>query len=405
MRYKRITTVSMLMLGLLLMGGCDGLLDVEDPGAVTDADLNHADTYEGLVAGMQADLDVAVGELAPVAGIMADEWTFAATSSARINFQNGLIRDDQVGGEWNRIQRARWVAEDGIRRMTEVLEDAADQNEHVLKARILAGLANRVAGEMFCQDVFDGGPAEPHTTAFHRAEAHFTEAIRLAEIQGHTDLRLGALGGRASVRAWLGEWSAAAADAAQVPIDYQFDTEFWATGATFAPGGRGGNDVWREVFHRLEYTVYGSPWAEVEDDPRVPWWVGEDELSHAIDGVTPMYVQDKYPQPNVDIPYVQGTELVLLRAEAALRQGQVGDAVGFINQNRAHYGLDPAGADNESEAWQLLKGERAAEVWLEARRFWDLRRWLAEGRDDFLANRDDCIPISERERRTNPNID
>ena len=72
------------------------------------------------------------------------------------------------------------------------------------------------------------------------------------------------------------------------------------------------------------------------------------------------------------------------------------------------------------EGWTFLKRERAIELWLEARRLPDLRRWndnntpgelqpleqvagtTAEG--SHLLTRDYCWPIAETEVRSNPNI-
>jgi hypothetical protein len=60
-----------------------------------------------------------------------------------------------------------------------------------------------------------------------------------------------------------------------------------------------------------------------------------------------------------------------------------------------------------AEAWPLMRFERSATVWMEGRRLHDLRRWKEEGgvvADPFGANRDVCFPISDQERRTNPNL-
>ncbi|MGH7462800.1 MAG: RagB/SusD family nutrient uptake outer membrane protein, partial [Longimicrobiales bacterium] len=69
-----------------------------------------------------------------------------------------------------------------------------------------------------------------------------------------------------------------------------------------------------------------------------------------------------------------------------------------------------------AEVWTLLKRERGVELWLEARRLGDLRRWKAEntpgtlsplesvGTTAHLAKQDLCFPISRSERDTNPNV-
>ena len=77
----------------------------------------------------------------------------------------------------------------------------------------------------------------------------------------------------------------------------------------------------------------------------------------------------------------------------------------LINQQRAFYTvtatpLPPLTATTAAQAWPILQKERGAVVWLESRRFWDLRRWNAEAppiKNTFLDGRDKCIP-DQRER-------
>jgi hypothetical protein len=81
----------------------------------------------------------------------------------------------------------------------------------------------------------------------------------------------------------------------------------------------------------------------------------------------------------------------------------------LINQQRAFYGigLPLLTATTEAEAWPILQKERAAVLWMEGRRLWDLRRWNAEPvpiKDTFLDARDKCIPVSENEEQSNPNV-
>lgn len=404
MRYLRTTLTSLLLTGVLVTAACEGFLEVTNPGGIQDTGLNDPVVFPPMVFGMQEDFGVALTYIAMDAGVWADEWRYAGTGTTGYNYDQGIIRDDEIGGHWNRMHRARWVAENGIERMLQVWGPDLFANSVLgIRAHLLAGFANRLLGEIVCEVVFDGGPAEPNTAAFERAEANFSEAARMAELQSETEYRHAALGARASVRAWLGNWSGAEADAAQVPVEFSHEQMYWATGATFGPGERGGNQVWKDNFHRLHQTVAGRRWADTRDDPRVPWdsmYTAEGHVWPAADGSTPWIRQMKYPAPGSDIPLVKGTELLLLRAEGQLLAGNVGGAVDLINQNRAHYGLDPVSPSGQGEAWQILKHERGAEVWLEARRFWDLRRWD----DDFLTGRHSCMPISDRERRSNPNL-
>ena len=98
--------------------------------------------------------------------------------------------------------------------------------------------------------------------------------------------------------------------------------------------------------------------------------------------------------------------MLLLRAEAALRNGDIAGMTTLINQERALYtGLTAVTAPaNTADAWTLLQNERGSVTWLEGRRLWDLRRWLANGTNNFLATRSKCIPVSVNETAANPNL-
>jgi starch-binding outer membrane protein, SusD/RagB family len=402
--WRHTQKLAALVIAAVVLTGCDDFLEVTNPGGLQDNALDDDVVFSGMVFGMQEDFGVALSEMAMDAGVMSDEWTFVGNSATTRAYSEGIIRSDQVDNHWNQMQRARWVAEDGVRRMLKVWGNRTDREELAIQARLSAGFANRFMGELFCEAVFDGGPAMPRDSAFARAQVHFSEAARMAEAQGRTALRYAALGGRASVRAWQGDWAGAEADAALVPVEFAHMQMYWATGATFpSSGGRAGNWVWRDNAHRDLFTVAESRWADVGTDPRTPsdtaYVGGVPRMSN--DGVTVFIQQKKYPGPDSDIPLVKGTELLLLRAEARLRANDVPGAMMLINQNRAAYGLsDDLAAADSSEAWEILRDHRGAEVWLEARRLWDLNRWD----DPFLAGRDRCIPISDRERITNPHL-
>lgn len=401
------------VLGSILVGSpACRLLEVSNPGPISDEALNNTTALPGLVTGMSFDLSRAVDAVTQEVAIMADELFHGGSYAAEGLFNRGIIREEDVNGMWGAMHRARWVAESGIQRLRNVLGSAFDSSPLAARAHIYAGLANRLLGENVCNAVFDGGPSQPHTEHFVRAEAQFSEAIRIAgNLTGalRDSLLRVAYGGRASVRAWQGKWSEAVTDAQQVPTGYVF----YALFSTNTPAEN--NDLVFETNNRLEYTVYNTQWAQVFRDPRVPWDTVKTSggaIQNGQDGRTPFFRQKKYVGLGADIPLVKGTEMLMLRAEAALRSNDVAGAMALVNQQRAFYStssqpLPPLSASTAAEAWPILQKERAAVLWLEARRFWDLRRWNTEPppiKSTYLDNRDKCIPISRNERLSNPNL-
>jgi hypothetical protein len=112
-----------------------------------------------------------------------------------------------------------------------------------------------------------------------------------------------------------------------------------------------------------------------------------------------------------------GREMRLIEAEAKLRSGDLAGAMTSIALVRTNAGAVALTAPTTTdEGWRLLKRERGIELWLEARRLGDFRRWKAgntpgaldpleqPGTLSHLAKQDLCFPISRRERETNTNL-
>ncbi|MDH3455708.1 MAG: RagB/SusD family nutrient uptake outer membrane protein, partial [Gemmatimonadota bacterium] len=221
-------------------------------------------------------------------------------------------------------------------------------------------------------------------------------------------------------------WTAAVADAAQVPTDFEYVAFFAVT------SGRENNVIWDETWGREEMSAFNTLADRLGPDPRAPW---VDEGATGADGVHPHYKQTKYSDLGSDIPVVKGTEMRLIEAEAFLRNSDLGNAVLKIDEARAEYGLGnvtPA-PTTINDAWVLLDNERLLTLWMEGRRWHDARRWDEAGmsfmpavqyvygnsmsvyndptpltpifeKDVSLSKRAACIPISLAECDTNENL-
>jgi hypothetical protein len=396
----------MVALGLLLpVAACSDILtlDVEAPGRIADEDLNTPDAIPGMVAGMSYDLtDAMDAVLQDVAMAGGQLWHGGSYDFGNLPV-GAFVDDPEDWGEYAALSQARWTSENGIKRMATLLTaEQMNRSGDVARAYLLAGFANRLMGELQCRVTIDGGPDLPHTENFNRADSLFTRAISVGQAAGRTDVVNAAYGGRASIRAWLGNWGQAVADAANVPEGFTYS-------AIFSSANQ--NDLEYETHTRREFTVWSTMWEDYPDDPRVPWDIPLDGNGNPLkgqDGDTPHYRQDKYTEPGADVPLTHYAEMRVLMAEGALRDGQYAVAEGYLNDARASYGMDPLTLPaNEAEAWEVLRTERYATTWLEARRLWDMRRWGVEGgvkADPFLEGRDSCFPISTSERNSNPNV-
>ncbi|MEK9500022.1 RagB/SusD family nutrient uptake outer membrane protein [Gemmatimonadota bacterium DH-20] len=410
MTKKMMTVVAL----LLPLAGCSEVLslDVESPGRIADDDLNNADAVPGLVAGMSYDLTQAYGGvLQEISLASGDLWHGGSYDFG--TYPRGILLQEPADwdGSYGTMQQARYVAEAGLKRIANVLEpDLYERSPDVARAYLLAGFANRLMGEVQCETTvdFDGEPSGvlPRTEHFSRADSLFSRAIAVGGAAGASTIATAAYGGRASVRAWLGNWTQAASDASQVPAAFQYDAIFsTAVGAV-------SNDLVFETNSRKEFTVFNTMWEDNDpEDPRVPWRIVLDnagQVEKGQDGETDFYQQLKYLTEDDDQALTKGTEMLVLRAEAALRDGDLQGMTDRLNEARAVYGLDPIDVPGSvAEAWPVLRMERGATVWLEGRRLWDLHRWKAEGgvvADPFAEGRDTCFPISDEEMRVNPNV-
>lgn len=206
--------------------GCD--FSVTNPGPVEDQFLDAPTARRAIVTGAQRALAIAVqpnqGDVFYYAAAIAFEINPAGSTGSfglPTEVQDGRLEEENQSGAWSAASSARWVAEDAVRRFTEA---GAPEDSLFAMAYLWAGYANRMMGENFCNAVIDGGPEEPRTVFFTRAEGYFTEANRIAAAAGKDTVALAALAGRASVRADLATfnnndaatWASAAADAALV---------------------------------------------------------------------------------------------------------------------------------------------------------------------------------------------
>jgi hypothetical protein len=397
----------MAALGILLpLAACSDLLtlDVEAPGRIADEDLNNPDAVGGLVVGMSFDLTDAVdATLQDVAIANGNLWHGGSYDFGTIPAGSFINDPEDWNGEYGSMSQARWVAENGLKRIARVLEpEVYSRNGDVARAYLLGGFANRLMGELQCRTTIDGGPDLPHTEHFNRADSLFSRAITIGQAAGRTDVVNAAYGGRASIRAWLGQWTQAKADAAQVPEGFSYSSIFSVANQ---------NDLVYETHTRREFTVWGTMWVDYPDDPRVPWFIPLDGSGNPLlgqDGATLHYRQDKLTEPGDDVRLTHYAEMRVLLAEGALRNNEYSVAQGYLNQARDSYGMDPLTLSTDNaEAWATLRVERYAATWLENRRLWDQRRWSAEGgvmADPFSQGRDLCFPISDEEMRANVNV-
>jgi hypothetical protein len=395
---------------IALLAGCQ--LDVTNPGPIQAAALEDTKALTAVVNGAGRDLAEALNWVAYTGAAVTRE-IFPAGSTGSFGItprqQGGSLADDDGDDWWNQAQRARWTSEDAVARVKRVLDNTSN-SATLAQALIWAGYANRLLGENFCDGVINSGPLQPYTVYLERAEANFTEAITVATAANNANLVTAATAGRASVRLDRNNLTGAVTDAAGVANAFtyrmpyfttdldQYNRIYWASA----------NQPYRA--HTVWNTFYDA-YRKSTKDPRVPFdssltiLVGDAAVGNL--GRVRWYFQTKYPAQTSAINLVTGWEMRLIEAEAKLAGGDVTGAMTLVNQHRVSLGLAPWTAANATEAWTALKRERGIELWLEARRLGDFRRWAAlnrPGTSDDMTGRDLCFATPLSEKETNPNF-
>ena len=393
---KNKQTVRRRIGGVLLSFATIGIVtscntDITNPGGAQDAFLDSLSAHNALVTGTMRSFAEAMENIGYWGAAMTFEINPAgSTGSYGIEsyIQAGNFEPDDTG-DWNAVGEARWTAEDAVKRFRRVLanEDgvltappAPGAYAPIARALTWGGFANRLLGENFCQVVFDSSGLLPHTAALQRADSLFAEAVPIATAAGDDDYVNAAHAGRASVLAYLATyglatWAAAAAEAAMVPDDFvftsprsaqssgQYNWFFWANG----------NEPYRA------HTVWGTYWENMAD-PRTSYRVATDTVGDAgvtkFGGNVPWYPQMKFDEKGSEVNVASGWEMRLIRAEAALAANDLVEAATQMNVRRAGLALADVGPfATLADGYTALKTERAAELWLEARRMGDIRRW------------------------------
>lgn len=402
--------------------GCD--TSVTNPGPIQDDFLDDPTAQGALVNGMQRALAEAINFInEPSAAIAREVHPSGSTGTFGITIkqQRGeLVFDDQSGGPWTRAYRARFLANDGIRRIEAL--DPADQDQAALaEAYLWKGYTHRLLGEAYCESVID--QQQGSSTLFLDIAI---QAFDMAQQLGTGDIATAAIAGRASVKVDAGDWSGAVADAALVPTSFQFEMPYWDLGDD-DQGNRMHVSTKNEPYKaHSQWNTWVADYGLSEDnpdgDPRMPFMVTDENGDAAIDccGPVPWWPQQKMDNNDSPVDLSTGEEMRLIEAENHLRSGSLGPAVILINGLRTAAGMDAIAPATLEEGWTFLKRERAIELWLEARRLPDLRRWNDNGTPgdlqpleqvsgttasgSHLSTRDFCWPIAKTEIDTNPNI-
>jgi hypothetical protein len=419
---------------LLAAIGCHDLLTVQNPQAFTNEAANAANLLPAVAAGAEGGMQVAVGNLATMSGMLSDELWHTGTWSDWLDVSNGKItKNPPFNGAFSRPEndmlQARGAAESASKRFENVMKDTAHVSPLFITSEMARAWADLELAMAVCQIPSTAGAAPvSDTVIFKQAADTFTmllPLIQAAQYDKDADrqARLNqARAGLARADLMLGNYADAMKYALLVPAGFRYDAVY-SNNSDFQNNQMANQG---NANYNRSFSIRASMWGNLIDtvnfamrdpysgqpDPRVQ--LGHDNnnvlgYARGSDGVTAFYSIGKYPSLASPIAITKSEEMNLIIAEVKWRKGDNAGAVAAMNINRELPNVAlpdltvPTSGDVSTQVRDMILQERFAVLFAEGSRLQDLYRFgLVKAR--LGAGRATKLPLSRTEQLTNPHI-
>lgn len=352
--FARLTAATAAVsVGSMMLASCDvkqELLQPQQPQVINPGDVQNATGADGLYTGTLSRLRLALNggnnnqeELWAFEGLMTDEFKSGDTFSQRNDADQ---RQTQTGDQvllpiYNNVQQSRGYARTAINAM---LQYEPDQKAKIGEMYFLMGVMETQLGQAFCNGIplgetVNGLPAytAPLSNAdvFTTAVARFDTALTyLSATDAVTvGVKNAVLVAKGLAQVDLGQFPAAAATVASVPVSYQYlitysqptqDNEWWQMGP-----------------NTKRYTVGDSADATGVIKNHIPFASAKDARvpvtntgKKSFDTVTPYFEQAIWARDDA-IALVSGLDAQLVLAEAKLQTQDIAGMMTILNALRA----------------------------------------------------------------------
>ncbi|MEX2530086.1 MAG: RagB/SusD family nutrient uptake outer membrane protein [Gemmatimonadota bacterium] len=401
----------------LLLGGCDGFLDVENPTNLLDEDLTNPQLEQALSNSGEANFAGPYSGAVATLEMLGDQVYHVSSQDFAILIQQGDRRSNNSAaeGSYDDLAAALAVSEEVVERLQAMVSNPGS-HLGIARNHFWAGAARVVLLSYFREFTVRGGPPVRPAQGLRDAIDRFQSAAQIAAAAGDANLEAGAYG--AIARAYRGLYfetihGGAGADpslfqqaetfarqALDTDSDYSVELRYGSPGAvnglynTFNVGFR--HRPTPQYFQRLD-PVSGEP------DPR--FMLGP-EVAKGVQG-EPMHNQFKWGDFSSPLAVNRAAEARLIIAEARLVAGDLDGAVEWINRVRSNWDLPDFASSDTGEIQDQIIYERSAELWLEGRAWEDHRYYeiIPSAWSDVQKQRGvhERFPVSVREQANNPN--
>lgn len=438
---------------------CDGLLDVELPGQITEEELGQPGQAPLLVNSAIADIECAYSEFTASSGAGYDDvmlrvtgWWGGAHEFAVAPGTNDCNTTETAFGWWSPLQAGRYEADRAYELISEWGDDEvpADRQQLLAQAAIYGGVAYGLLGEHFCEVAVEAGELMSPDEALAVAEERVTTALEHIGATGDFAISNGVSSSaeqmarllRARIRFARGDLAGAEEDASAISAGFK---------AYATRDGGGERTRWNRVVNAHNESGWGTVmgpidwWSGPGDWPDVIPFTGYRNLGILGDGraisddrfpitttdepsavpdtrvpvidqgefnAFPAWKQQKYSSLEDDIPIVNWEEAWLILAE--IEGGQA--AIDRVNDIRTAHGLPTVTYVDPGDAIKvenMIIEERRRSLFLEGGRFWatKLRKelWFPRGVGTtpfpYAYQPGVRMVMPEDEFNLNPNID
>lgn len=381
---RTFTERAIVALGLTVaMAACnalDDLLSVDAPSRVVADDLRNPAAAGLLAASVANEFRCTLTYYATASALTGNEWRDASNNSV-LNIWDQRVHDTSGYGSqyasadcgssqpaiYQPLSRTRWLADETLS-LLDGWDTSQVPNKAELEAQtaMYAGFTYTLFGESMCTMAFDEGAEQMPSDAFNLAIQRFDRAIA-AGASG--DILNAVRVGKARAQLNLGQTTAAATTAQDVPAGFSFELQYSNAESVTR------NKQW-EFNIDDENTTIAEPYRNVVyegvPDPRIP--VVDQMTTNPQTGIA-IWTSDKYPDASSPVELASWEEAQLIIAEAAIEATDYQDAADIFDALHAAVGLPAyAGGLNETELMDQLVYERSAEMFLEGHHLQDLKR-------------------------------
>jgi len=448
------------VLAAVLLTACSGLLDVKNPNNVGEDALGNSGAATAIANGAGATVTRAYTAILSPYGAVTDELTYVGSRDAYGYADRGEVSDpfnEFSDASWNELAEARWTSATAVERLKGFNADnALVEKNDLARALLYESIIFTGIGEMFDDFVITANKTEAGppigegnmSIVFDSAITQTTEGLAIAGITRDNKIRLLAMRARAKhskaiwsklngsggnpsstpVTAPLVNDASADADAAAAltEIGAGSDYKFKLTPQTATTGFPVvGNDLNNRLELRAGDSQAGTPSSSCRDATCDAWVVPsaagntiasvkyQDPVNNIVDpaflaNITECCIKGT---PNgqgdlVPITIVSAREMLLIRAEHALANGNTASFTSFINQIRAFNTTLTAYNGTTPAPQAMLIHTRFVNLFNQGKRLMDMhrfgikaRKWVPQAEAYAKA----CFfPVMNIERSTHP---